>query len=139
MIEGSFRQGNSPHLLAFVELPRIGSAADVEFLIDTGSAISVLHPFDARAMGVVFDEHFSNEPAEVNLGVGGGGRFFREPAVLALTHADGALARYRIRIRVAVPSPANVTLPSVLGMDFIEHFRLTVSARERRVELDALF
>ncbi len=40
---------------------------------------------------------------------------------------------------IAEPTPANATLPSILGMDFIQNFRLTVSVKENRVELEPMF
>lgn len=46
---------------------------------------------------------------------------------------------YRHPMGIAGPTPSNATLPSILGMDFLRHFRLTVSVREDRAELEPMF
>mgnify|MGYP001589979239 CR=1 FL=1 len=112
---------------------------DLQFLLDTGAAVSVIHPVDAKSIGLELDEEFSAIPMEINAGIGGGARYLREMSWLEFTQADGALSRYRFALRIAVPDAANAVLPSILGMDFIQHFRLTVSVREERVELEPLF
>ena len=38
-----------------------------------------------------------------------------------------------------LPTASNAMLPSILGIGFIQHFRLAVSVRENQVELEPLF
>ena len=96
-------------------------------------------PRDAHALDVDFASHFGGRSLELNAGVGGDAHFLREDGRVEFVHADGAPQSYRLPLRIAVPTPATITVPSVLGMDFIEHFRMTVSVSELRVELEALF
>ena len=65
--------------------------------------------------------------------------FHRLMSQLEFTQHDGTRTQYRFAVRIAKPMAANAELPSILGMDFIQHFRLTVSVREDRVELEPLF
>ena len=111
---------------------------ELQFLIDTGAAVTVLHPADATSLGIDPNADLAGVP-EVNLGVGGGATFHRLMSRLEFTHDDGTRTHYRFALRIAVPDAANAVLPSILGMDFIQHFRLTVSVREDRVELEPLF
>jgi hypothetical protein len=47
--------------------------------------------------------------------------------------------KYLFPFRIADPDSTDFNLPSLLGMDFIESFRLTVSKNENNVELEPQF
>lgn len=112
--------------------------SELQFLLDTGASVSVLHPMDARSIGIDPSGDLGGV-VEVNVGVGGAVPASRVMSWLEFTHVDGTLSRYRFALRIAKANAANETLPSILGMDFIRHFRLTLSVREDRVELEPLF
>lgn len=67
---------------------------------------------------------------------------FGGPISLLMTVAYASFERkiYSPRFSVIIgsvePTAANGNLPSVLGMDFLQHFRLTISVRDAHVELD---
>ena len=141
MIRGYVSAGSPfvPLRVSFERLRTRDPRYDLQFLIDTGAAVSVIHPVDATAIAIDFEGSFAGAPVETNLGIGGTARYQREMSSLEFTQADGTWSRYRFALRIALPSASNAVLPSILGMDFIQHFRLTVSVREDRVELESLF
>lgn len=138
MIHGFF-VGDNPYLEAIVTVPRRNSPSRrVDFAIDTGAEISIIQQRDAGAFGFPVDPGAA-VPRERHIGVGGRTNFVRETAIVSVTHADGTRRLYSVVFRVSVDRQESSRLPSLLGMDFISHFRLTVSYRESRVELEPLF
>jgi hypothetical protein len=111
----------------------------LDWLVDTGSAISVVPAHQARLLGVDYHRDFGGARFEVNTGVGGLARHYRELCWLEFVHHDGALARYTFAVRVALPRDDADELPAILGMDFISNFRLMVASRVDRVEVVAAF
>ncbi|MDP9236689.1 MAG: retroviral-like aspartic protease family protein [Chloroflexota bacterium] len=112
---------------------------ELDWLIDTGSAISVVHSQQARLLGIDYARDSEGARVEVNAGVGGVARHHREMCWLEFAHDDGAIARYTFPVRVALPGDDDNPLPAILGMDFISNFHLTVAKREDRLELDPSF
>ena len=47
-------------------------------------------------------------------------------------------AAFSMPIGIVEPSTASYELPSVLGMGFLRHFRLTISVAEDRVDLEPI-
>jgi hypothetical protein len=73
-------------------------------------------------------------PIEVIAGVGGRVEVRRVRALLRLEQAEAEPLAFTVFVRVPVVAmPPEV--PSVLGMDVISMFRLTLSVEEQRVEL----
>lgn len=138
MIRGFF-VGESPYLRAVVTIPRLNApSVRVDFVLDTGAAVSIIHRQDANAMGWRSDPTLARR-TDRYMGVGGGVEYEREDVVVSVTNADGSHGLYRFVFRVGASEEARMELPSVLGMDFISNFRLTVSYRESRVALEPLF
>lgn len=138
MIHGFF-VGENPNFEAIVTVPRLNSPSRrVDFAIDTGAEISIVQQRDAGALGFSVDPN-ATVPQERHIGVGGRTNFVRETAIVSVTCADGTRRLYSVVFRVSVDSGESSRLPSLLGMDFISHFQLTVSYRESRVELEPLF
>ena len=142
----SIVSGGAPLILIWVSL---GSrAVDVRFLIDTGTDATVLHPTDAdRLLGdnlrrIDFDRGLFRV---AGLGVGGGADRVTRDAVLTLNAVNDELYRIEMPILIAHPTPAepgdhgNWRLLSLLGRDFLRHFRLELLCGDRRrVALETL-
>ncbi len=140
MIRGRFEQ-REPVVDCFILIPSLGidTPGRVTLLVDTGASVSVLQPADAQRFGADPAKVAADPRSELVGGVGGSTRALVTTALLSFADNTAGTRRYRLPMRIAEPSAANSTLPSILGMDFIQHFRLTVSVREDRVELEPMF
>ena len=104
-----------------VLLPRLGWSGNVSFIFDTGADTSLLMPLDAQRMGIdyaVFDNEVST------LGIGGASENFVEPAYLAFV-GDEALYGYQIELHICKPSNDLMNVPSLLGRNIIDRWRVT--------------
>src|SRR4051794_13573744 len=121
-------------LAVVVQLPAWSTSGDIDFLVDTGASRTVLHPADAYRLRVPFDDLVPAEHARA-WGTGGVAAYAEEPASLRFVDA-GRPFDLDFRIWIALPDPYNVRLPSLLGRDVLQYFRLTVDLREPLVTLD---
>ena len=104
-----------------VLLPRLGKNGNVSFIFDTGADTSLLMPLDGQRMGIDYGR-FQKE--ETSLGIGGTSDNYIESAYLAFV-GDEALFGYEIELRVCKPSKDLMTIPSLLGRDIIDQWRVT--------------
>ena len=117
MIIGSFDDMGQPCIDCQLIIPRLNTRTIVRFLVDTGSTITVLHPFDTRRLAV---NPAALTAQSVTAGIGGTVDTFSEPAVLLFEDADGVTRYdYRLNIHVARPDAYNDGYPSLLGMDVL--------------------
>ena len=135
----SIVSGGAPLILIWVSLG--GQAVDVRFLIDTGTDAAVLHPADANRLldddlrRIDFDRDLFRV---AGFGVGGGADRVARDAVLTLNAVNDELYRIEMPILIARPTPSepgdhgNWRLPSLLGRDFLRHFRLELLCGDRR-------
>ena len=121
---------------------------DIWFLIDTGADATVLHPADAQSLlgdGLRRIDFGSDPYRAAGLGVGGGVERVVRDATLMLRSVDDEVYAVEMPILIARPAPAepgdhgNWRLPSLLGRDFLRHFRFELLCGERReAALEAL-
>ena len=138
--------GGAP--LLKVQLAVAGRRDDIWFLVDTGADATVLHPADAQSLlaGDLQRIDFGRDPYRVaGFGVGGGADRVVRDATLTLRSVDDELYAVEMPILIARPMPAepsdhgNWRLPSLLGRDFLRHFRFELFCGERReAALEAL-
>ena len=135
----SMVSGGSPRIL--VRLSLGGRSGDLWFLIDTGADATVVHPRDAqRFLGDSLQRiDFGRDPYRAaGLGVGGGADRVVRDATLTLRSVDDEVYAMEMPILIARPAPAesgdhgNWRLPSLLGRDFLRHFRFELFCGERR-------
>ena len=104
-----------------VLLPRLGRSGNVSFVFDTGADTSLLMPLDTQRMGI---DHAMFENEASTLGIGGASENFVESAYLAFV-GDDALYGYEIELHICKPADELMTLPSLLGRDIIDRWRVT--------------
>ena len=122
MLRGRFGDTSGrPYVEGHVLLPRLGRSGNVSFIFDTGADTSVLMPLDAQRMGIDYGM-LDNEV--LSLGVGGESKNCIESAYLAFV-GNEALYGYEIALHICRPAKELMTIPSLLGRDVIDQWRVT--------------
>lgn len=89
----------------------------VRFLVDTGAAVTCIHPKDGIPLRLPFDRL---QHGGYVTGVGGRSERFVERAILTFVDADGAVTYvYDLDTRVGKPEQVGSGLPSLLGQDVL--------------------
>ena len=113
----------------------------IEFVIDSGAAVSAIHTYDAR-------ENLRLSPDDLSVvrriarerhslaGITGSEEYYVVPARYIFAHEDGRPQVIEGEIRIAEPVPGNVAIPSVLGWDILAQFRVILDRRRGEVSLE---
>ncbi len=123
---------------ANVGLPSLANRSeDISFLVDTGATVTVLMPADLRRLGIDPAALFPDVRSVAVPGFGGDIRMIATIGVLRFDD-EASPSVFTMPVGIVQPSSTTYDLPSVLGMDFVQHFRLTVSIPEDRVEIERI-
>ena len=131
MIAGYFASDGSPRVKARVSLPGLGVIGDVNFLVDTGTDATILHPTDADDLGCPFDE-LSNPVATTS--AGGPHTYYSESAVVSL-YDEETRYDFRVNIQVGKPHPVTDGLDSLLGRDVLSELEMEYCPRRGELRL----
>ena len=130
-----------PLIRVMLYLPGISQRwAPIDFLLDTGAATSCVHPQDAiTRLGI--DAQTLRTPSAWPLqqsayGVGGSSTDYIVPAQFALRHGDGSWDTIQGDLAITKPTSANQTLPSLLGWDILQQYRVVVDWPQRSIRLE---
>lgn len=107
------------------------AAAKVSFLVDTGAEITLLMPKDAATLGIDFGSLIPM-PALIS-GVGGDVRLYRASASIVFSDEANHYV-YRAELAIAEPGEHNRGLPSLLGRDILNRWRLRYDAPANALE-----
>lgn len=126
-----------------VELPRFSVSRTFPLLVDTGADDTCLHLRDAfRLLGSRRYSMLTGPIREI-IGVGGSQEYFSEQAWITFEHHNGTLESYEFDIGIAVPfwgDPERLALqfrlPSVLGWDLLQYFRLVTTYSQDELYLE---
>ena len=130
MIIGQFDSFGRPYVVCRLIIPRFRVSSWISFLLDTGADSASVHPRDARDAGIPFAQLGNRRSSR---GIGGRSSYFREPAILAFS--DDAVVRfYEVGLLIAEPNDTNEGLPSLLGRNVINHWRMVYDPSEDRLE-----
>ena len=119
-----------PYVEGRLILPRLKIRGDVSFCVDTGADRSLLHPGDGERIGI---DYTKLSGATESVGVGGICRNFVEPALLVFSEPKRFLYVYMIPLAISPPSPDIMDLPSLLGRDILDRWRMTYDPARKRL------
>lgn len=123
MLRGRFGDTTGrPYIEGRLIVPGQGLSSNLSFLVDTGADRTMLMPADARQMGLDYGRLTRRTES---VGIGGTSLNFVEQATLVFLEPERFLHVYFIDIRIAAPSPEIMDLPSLLGRDVLDRWRMT--------------
>jgi hypothetical protein len=142
MIRGRFI-ARRPTIDGLVSFGFTDALLDVRFLVDTGADVTLLDSVAYHRAGLVYDD-FRQFPDATSSGFGGRIEARRVPARLRLLDADASsIITIVIELEVLNAARASSTsldpvpaLPSVLGRDVTDLFRLTIDRSMNHVTLE---
>ena len=145
MIRGFFpSMASHPYLGVGINLPLFNIGwTPVPFLVDTGAAFTCVHPSDAkRLLGLTTaqldPENWDADKIQAGYGVGGFVRYFETEAYFGFADDRADPTMYQAKIRIAEVRPDNRSMPSLLGWDLLQHFRMMLDGKARTLELEWL-
>ena len=139
MISGFFdSRGRFPHVLVRVHIPGVSEPRVVPFLIDTGSSTTVVHARDAvrrlQLRAADLDPRsWPERQVQASGGVGGLAFYRAMDASYDFAHEGGAIETISASVELGAVDTSS--LPSLLGWDVLQHFRLDLNARRGSVAL----
>lgn len=122
MLRGRFGDTTGrPYLEGRLILPRLNVQGDISFLVDTGADRTVLMPVDAVRLGI---DYRQLRGSHVTVGLGGMAHMFVEAD--AAVFLEGAATLHLYFVDIAIPSftPEIADLPSLLGRDVLDRWRM---------------
>ena len=134
MIAGYFTADGRPVIKARVNLPRLGVIGDVDFLVDTGSDTTILHPEAGSALRCPYDE--LENPLAIE-SVSGSQIYYAEPAVISFYEGSGERRDFRVDgLSIGKPHPALDELPSLLGRDVLNRLEMIYNFAANRLRFE---
>lgn len=123
MLRGRFGDTTgAPYIEGRLTLPAQGRRGDVSFLVDTGADRTMLMPIDGQLMGI--DYSSLSGVARLSGVDGRQSGHFEENVTLAFAEAGRLLHVYDLAIIIARPTRYNLRIPSLLGRDVIDRWRM---------------
>ncbi len=122
-------------VVVFQDAKGSGEAVAARFLVDTGADRSLIVPGDYESHRYVFDDFRSAQDVDLR-GFGGSLHAKLVLAKLILVDESGKHTQLGLEIEVAGPAPEIRGLPSVMGRDVIDNFRLIIDRSVSLVALD---
>ena len=134
MLDGRFGDTSGrPYVEGRVYFPRFDLEGDVSFLVDTGADASLLNPGDVVRIGVNID---LLEGSAESVGLGGAIQCFVEAVWVIFTTIDGTIHIYSSSMEIAPVQPDTLDLPSLLGQDILDHWKMVYDPEMGVLEFD---
>ena len=129
MIRGYFNSGR-PSVLGLTYFVDLQQLRPVQFLIDTGADTTTIHPGDFLPLDVD-PALLLRKPDSQASGIGGQAQAWKHAALVMLLEDDLETVKVvSCNLDVAVPHQLNMSYPSLLGRDVLQHFVLTIDGNQ---------
>jgi len=125
-----------PFVRVLISVPRSTVAVPVDMLLDTGSHLSVVSRDVLDGLGVDLSR-LSTARRIRAVGIGGSQDYYR--LRLMMSFPTSSTEPHPLPVWVSVPISTDLRADSIIGMEALVNFRLTIAASEDRVELEPLF
>lgn len=136
MLNGRYGETSGrPYVEGRLAIPRLGIRTNISFCIDTGADRTILMPVDSMRLKIDFGL-LGNRVEGV--GLGGAAYIFEESAILAFVDAPRAVHVYQFGLKIAADNPKIRGLPSLLGRDILNRWRMNYHPANNVLELDLL-
>jgi hypothetical protein len=133
MLRGRFsRATGRPFIDGHLFLPRLDIHGNISFCIDTGADRSLLLPTDGERLGIEFEMLARTERAT---GIGGVSENFVEGAIIAFPEPGRCLWIYETELAIAARRPELFAVPSLLGRDIVNRWRMVYDPAADRLTL----
>ncbi|MCH8188606.1 MAG: retroviral-like aspartic protease family protein [Proteobacteria bacterium] len=129
------RYHRGPYIEGRPLIPRLNIDGYVSFLVDTGADTTVLMQTDGARLGLDYSR-LKNETFAI--GVGGEAKIYREPVNLVFSEAGTRIHLYVLDLHVLEPKSANKTMPSLLGRNILNRWRMSYNATNKRLFFEVL-
>ena len=132
------RFGNTtgrPYIEGRLVLPRPNLSFHVSFIVDTGADQTVLMPDDGMTAGIDYNDLQGGETVS---GVGGAVAAYVESAIVLFTIPKKRLFAYNIDLLIFPVAPDLQGMPSLLGRNILDSWRMTYSPLNGQLEFDVL-
>lgn len=127
MLSGFFDANGRPRLKGRLIIPELGVDGPVDFLVDTGSDTTSLHPRDSYNLAIPLQQL---RHSTTLAGIGGAQTYFQADATLVFYDEEQAYMYY-LGLAIARPSQHNLRLPSLLGQDMLRQWRTVHDPTDR--------
>lgn len=127
-LTGQFRDAARhpyPSIEGRIAIASMDAVVRTPFLLDTGAEITLLMPTDAAALGI--DTGNMTPTPHLVSSVGGDTRIYQVSASIMFADREN-LYVYRAELAIAEPGAHNRGLPSLLGRDILNRWRLRYDA-----------
>jgi hypothetical protein len=131
MLRGRFGDTSGrPYIEGRLILSNLNIFGDISFLVDTGSDETRLHPSDGIRLNIDYGQ-LSGDVESV--GTSGVSHDFTEPALVVFSEPKRFLYVYNITLRIAPYDVEIVDLPSLLGRNILDRWRMIYDPQKKRL------
>ena len=137
MLRGRFGDTSGrPYIEGRLIIPRLSIRADISFCVDTGADRTILLPTDGTTMNLDYDDLV--EDPRPSIGLGGVSFNYVEPAIVVFNEPGKVLHAYNIVLMITEADPELMDLPSLLGRDILNQWRMRYFPTSNRLTFDVV-
>jgi len=119
-----------PYIEGRLFIPRLNITTDISFLVDTGADHTLLNPLDGIRMGMDYSQLIGDNEM---VGIGGLCHNYVESTIVVFSEPKKFLYVYNIDLEITPPNPEISDIPSLLGRDILDQWRMTYNPSKNRL------